>query len=487
MLTGTSSSVVDAAGKDALSKLASTTAAGSFALAGGRNFTTAGNFTNNGALTIGAGSKFDVNGNLTNFSGTTLTGGSYNVTGTLQFNGANIVTNAANITLSGTSSKITDQGGIANALANFARNSSTGNFTLSGGQTLTTSGGFTNAGTLTVARGSTFTLNSSGSYTQTGGTTTVDGTLKSSVTTAALNLNGGSLFGTGTLGFGVVDASILTPADSKTSAGILTVSGTYRQNSGGALNIAIGGTTAGTKYDQLNVTGAATVNGTLNLSLINGFVPTVGSTFEILNASSVSGTFSTVNGAQINGSEHFVVACDTTDCDVTVASGAASTSAGTTGVKLSANSSGRAKFANAVVGMPRNRDLATLAGGFHRDQLTTFRMRDLTAFNHQLAEPRSTPSAGFSSFVLSRTERPSRFALQASPEEFRMSRSFAGGTTPHEALTPAGNHGGVEHRRLELGLDLLSLVGKPHRFMKGLFSQPGYQNGLTYLVLNGSH
>jgi hypothetical protein len=40
---------------------------------------------------------------------------------------------------------------------------------------------------------------------------------------------------------------------------------------------------------------------------------------------------------------------------------------------------------------------------------------------------------------------------------------------------------------LELGLDLLSLVGNPHRFMKGLFSQPGYQNGLTYLVLNGSH
>src|SRR5215467_58784 len=97
---------------------------------------------NNGILTVGAGSKFDVNGTLTNFSGTTLTGGNYNVTGTLQFNGANIVTNAANITLSGTSSKITDQGGSVNALANFATNSSTGSFTLSGNQALTTTGSF---------------------------------------------------------------------------------------------------------------------------------------------------------------------------------------------------------------------------------------------------------------------------------------------------------------------------------------------------------
>jgi hypothetical protein len=88
------------------------------------------------------------------------------------------------------------------------------------------------------------------------------------------------------------------------------------------LDIAIGGTTAGTKYDQLNVSGAASLKGTLNLSLIGGFVPTVGSTFEILNAGSVTGTFSTVKGTSINGSEHFVVSCDTTDCDVTVASGA---------------------------------------------------------------------------------------------------------------------------------------------------------------------
>jgi hypothetical protein len=181
-----------------------------------------------------------------------------------------------------------------------------------------------------VAAGSTFTLGNSGTYTQTAGTTTIDGTFMSTVATSALNLNGGSLFGTGTLGFGVVDAGTLTPADSLTAAGKLAVSGNYQQNFPGVLNIAIGGLTAGTQYDQLNVTGTANVNGTVNLSLINGFVPTIGTTFDILTGSSVAGNFSTVNGMHINGSEHFAVACDPTDCDVTVMNGASPAAASIT-------------------------------------------------------------------------------------------------------------------------------------------------------------
>src|SRR5215510_3955827 len=112
----------------------STNAAGAgFTINGGANFTTAGNFTNNGTLTVGSStSKFDVNGNLTNFNSTTntLTGGTYNLTGTLQFNGANIVTNAANITLTGTSSQIVDQSGVTSGLRNFATNASGGSFNL---------------------------------------------------------------------------------------------------------------------------------------------------------------------------------------------------------------------------------------------------------------------------------------------------------------------------------------------------------------------
>ena len=84
-----------------LTNLATISAASSFSLAGGANFTTAGSFTNDGTLSVGSGSTFAVapSGTLSNFSGTTLTGGAYDVTGTLQFAGANIVTDDANITL----------------------------------------------------------------------------------------------------------------------------------------------------------------------------------------------------------------------------------------------------------------------------------------------------------------------------------------------------------------------------------------------------
>ena len=203
-LSGVSSKIVNQTAADGLANFATNASTGSFTISGGRNFTTAGNFTNNGSLTVGTGSKFIVNGNLTNFSGTTLTGGTYNVSGTLQFNGANIVTNAASVTLTGTGSKIVNQTAV-NALTNFATNAPAGSFTLAGNQTLTTAGGsFANAGKLTVSTGSTFTVGNGGitsipvNYTQTAGTTTVDGILTSSAasSTPTLNLNGGSLFGT---------------------------------------------------------------------------------------------------------------------------------------------------------------------------------------------------------------------------------------------------------------------------------------------------
>jgi hypothetical protein len=125
---------------------------------------------------------------------------------------------------------------------------------------------------------------------------------ESAASGGSLSLNGGSLFGTGTVNYGVVDTGIVSPGDSVVQTGKLGVSGTYKQNSGGVLDVTIGGITAGTKYDQLNVTKTATLGGALNISLASGYTPTVGNTFDILNASSISGNFSTINGLTINGS-----------------------------------------------------------------------------------------------------------------------------------------------------------------------------------------
>jgi len=199
---------------------------------------------------------------------------------------------------------------------------------MSGNANLSTTGGsFTNAGLFTVSTGSTFTVGgSSFNFTQTAGTTTVDGTLAAGGS-GSLDLNGGALFGTGNLDYGVVDTATITPGDSATKTGKLQVNGTYAQNSGGALDVTIGGLTAGTQFDQLNVSGTASLNGTLNIKLATGYTPALGNTFAILNASTVSGNFSTITGLSINGSEHFTVTTVNGDeILLTVVSGAATAS-----------------------------------------------------------------------------------------------------------------------------------------------------------------
>jgi hypothetical protein len=71
------------------------------------------------------------------------------------------------------------------------------------------------------------------------------------------------------------------------------------------------------------VTGKATLGGTLNLQLINGFVPTIGNTFDIINFASETGTFATINGTSINSSEHFGVVVNPTNVTLDVLAGPA--------------------------------------------------------------------------------------------------------------------------------------------------------------------
>ena len=367
-LTGADSKIMNQSSANGLARLATNASTGSLTIAGGRVFTTAGAFTNSGSLTVtGAGSKFTtgsahftndgslttsggdsetatstgafsnagsltvasgstfaLGGSLTNFSGTTLTGGTYNVAGTFQFAGANVVTNAGNITLTGAASRIINSITSANALANFAINASTGSFSLQGGRTFTTLGNFSNAGTLTIGAGSTFALVGVGNFTQTAGKLTDDGTLS---TSGSVILSGGSLFGSGLIKGALQSSGVITPGNSATSVGILTDSGSFRQNTVGSLDISIGGTTAGSKFDQLNST-TASLAGTLNIKLVNGFVPTLGTALKILDFGSETGTFTTVKGLAINSSEHFAVTYQATDVLLTVVSGAAAADSG---------------------------------------------------------------------------------------------------------------------------------------------------------------
>src|SRR4029077_8954086 len=75
------------------------------------------------------------------------------------------------------------------------------------------------------------------------------------------------------------------------TVGTLTITGNYVQGAGGALDADLQSVAA---YDIVNVSGTATLNGTLNVNYLGGYTGGGGS-HAILTYASRSGTFSTIN------------------------------------------------------------------------------------------------------------------------------------------------------------------------------------------------
>jgi len=232
-----------------------------------------------------------------------------------------ITTNAATLTLTGTTAKILD--GTTNALAGF--NNNTGSFTLSANAALATANSFTNTGTVDVAKGSTLTVSGTGhAYAQTAGQTTIDGTLAGIPSGAGIT--GGTILGAGivkgnlSVGNATGTAATINVGDSG-KAGLLSITGTYTQLATGTMTGLINGTTAGTGFSQLKVTGTAALAGTINFTVATAFQAslTLGETFTVLTSSAVSGTFSNSTIA-INGTFQFNVSYTSTGVVLTVAS-----------------------------------------------------------------------------------------------------------------------------------------------------------------------
>jgi hypothetical protein len=60
------------------------------------------------------------------------------------------------------------------------------------------------------------------------------------------------------------------------------------------LSIELGGTTRGSQYDAIVASGNLSLSGVLQLSLINGFIPVAGDSFDILDWNTLSGAFSSL-------------------------------------------------------------------------------------------------------------------------------------------------------------------------------------------------
>lgn len=98
-----------------------------------------------------------------------------------------------------------------------------------------------------------------------------------------------SLRGTGTVTGTVENAARVGPG---TSPGTLAIDGDYEQTDEGTLAIELAGTDD-SEFDVLEITGSASLDGELDVRAIDGFVPEVGDTFDILVADDITGSFST--------------------------------------------------------------------------------------------------------------------------------------------------------------------------------------------------
>ena len=165
-----------------------------------------------------------------------------------------------------------------------AAGSNSGGILLSSGATLNF------AGSYTLTTGSA--IGDSGAVVFSGGTTTVAGSITASTITIQ---SGAAITGAATLS-GMVTNSGTIHVGGAGVAGTLTIMGNFTQTSTGVLNVEIGGTSAGSQFDQLVISGMATLGGTLNVTLLNGFVPATGNTFPVLTFSSSSGSFATTTG-----------------------------------------------------------------------------------------------------------------------------------------------------------------------------------------------
>ena len=269
---------------------------------------------NHGTLTVAGGQSLLV------ASDTTLSGG-----GTIALGYGYIYANANNVTLTNTDNILRGYGEIGFAANNFSVvNASDGIIQADvSGQTLQLNGTitFTNNGLMRAQNGGALTFNGFAGTTVTnnGGTvqaltgSTIFGLQLALTQTAGtidlnggsmnfplgVDLNGGQLIGSGTFTGPIRNnGGVVAPGH---SAGSLAITGNYTQGATGALDIEIGGTTAGTEFDQLQVSGTVALDGTLNVTLIDGFRPVIGDVFQIITPNGFSGAFATINTIGFTG------------------------------------------------------------------------------------------------------------------------------------------------------------------------------------------
>lgn len=202
-----------------------------------------GAFTNVGSLHIPAGGRFEILSEGTNMAG----GGSVSSSGTIvKAAGSYPSVWNVNVTL-GAGGEIAVSNGMLNLLRGITAYG--GTIRLAGGQ-------------LTLGAGS--------------------------------SLWGGTLKGNGLVSNTTLSVRFGGRVEPGLSAGSLRLTSNITFMADGILGIDVGGLNQGAEYDLLEIDYLATLGGTVQVSLVNGFIPTTNDVFEIMRFKSRSGTFAAV-------------------------------------------------------------------------------------------------------------------------------------------------------------------------------------------------
>ena len=323
-LVNDTSRITDLAGFDGLRNFARNLAGASLTLEN-RALVVPGDFTNDGILTL-VRASFSIIGTLTNLDAAsrTLSGGSCELEGgrvpaepTLRFAGADIVRNAAAVSLGG-GAWIADEAG-NDALRNFGENLGQGVFIVGLGQEFSGTTDFTNAGRMETLPtyeiyigdppppAGVFRLAPGTTYTQTAGSTINGGTFSAD----EIRILGGSLSGRGTIN-GNVTIAQATVQPAGTIDGDLTLSG------GSRLQFRID------EYSEINhwqVWGEAVVAGTLEVEIAFENYLASGTVLTLIESPLLTGSFSNAPGGtrltSLDGSGSFLVIYDGTSVKLT--------------------------------------------------------------------------------------------------------------------------------------------------------------------------
>ncbi|MBL8534205.1 MAG: PEP-CTERM sorting domain-containing protein, partial [Betaproteobacteria bacterium] len=214
-------------------------------------------FDNTGVVNVQAG-RLELLGGVTQIAGSMLTGGTWHVGA----NSAIVVAGAPIVTVNGGSVWMEGAGSSFAPIDGLADNR--GTFRITGGRNFTTMGNLVNSGQIFVGAGSSL---------QVLGQLESDGAIGGGGRISVSNMRARGRIAPGA------------------SPGELTIQGDLALEDGAALEIEIAGLAAGTEYDVLRVTGALSLDGTLDVKLLSNFAGLASGTFAFISAESVLGTF----------------------------------------------------------------------------------------------------------------------------------------------------------------------------------------------------